>query len=222
MDKRDLASGDATPQSRLDVVKQVVGRFVEKREADRISLIVFGSQAYVQVPFTRDHATVRAMLDATDVGMAGPHTAVGDAIGLAIHTFERSDVEDRLLIVLTDGADTGSRMSPLNAAEIAAENGVRIFTVAFGDPMGQGENRVDFQALREIAERTNGMFFAAGDATGLKAIYDEIDRIAPQIFKTLSYVPRQSLAQVPLALALVIGLVTVGSMSLFARRKVAA
>ena len=125
MDQRDIESDTATPLSRLDVVKQVIGEFIAGRDSDRIGLIVFGSQAYVQLPFTRDREVAQSMLEATVPGMAGPHTALGDAIGLAIRTFETSQVEDRLLIVLTDGADTGSRMSPINAAQIAAEDACR-------------------------------------------------------------------------------------------------
>jgi Ca-activated chloride channel homolog len=206
MDQRDIESGTATPLSRLDVVKQVIGEFIASRDSDRIGLIVFGSQAYVQLPFTRDREVAQTMLQATVPGMAGPHTALGDAIGLAIRTFEASEVEDRLLIVLTDGADTGSRMSPINAAQIAADNGVRIMTIGFGDPDGKGENKVDFGTLEDIAETADGAFFSASDAATLESIYQRIDEMEPQIVKTLSYVPRESLIGYPVGAATLLGL----------------
>ncbi len=137
MEERDYAIAGEDNLSRLNVVKRVVGDFIEEREGDRIGLIVFGTKAYVQVPFTQDLQTARALLDAIEVGMAGPHTVIGDAIGLAIKTFEVSELDQRLLIILSDGEDTGSRMTPVNAAAIAAKNGLRIFTVGIGNPKGQ-------------------------------------------------------------------------------------
>ena len=98
--------------------------------------------------------------------MAGPHTVIGDAIGLAIRTFEASEIQQRLLILLSDGADTGSRMSPVNAAEIAAQNGVEIFTIGVGDPEASGEGQVDLAALKDIAGRAGGQFFVADDEAG--------------------------------------------------------
>ncbi len=111
--------------------------------------------------------------------MAGPHTALGDAIGLAIRTFEASDIEQRLLILLSDGTDTASRMSPVNAAEIANDKNVEIFTIGVGDPDAGGEDRVDLATLQDIATRTGGEFFFAGDEAALREVYARIDALAP-------------------------------------------
>ena len=218
MDTRDFARPDGEKVQRLAAVRDVVRRFVERREGDRMALIVFGTKAYVQAPLTEDLATIVALLDGTEVGMAGPHTAIGDAIGLAIRTFEVSDVEQRLLILLSDGADTGSRMSPVNAAAIAASNGVEIYTVAVGDPEATGEDRVDTETLRTIASSTGGTAFFAGDETALDAVYDRIDTLAPREVETLSYRPRQALAFIPLLLAALVGSATVAALHLLARR----
>lgn len=198
MDESDFRSPAGEPVQRLATVKSIVGDFVETRQGDRVALIVFGTRAFVQAPFTEDLQTVRNLLEQTEVGMAGPHTAVGDAIGLAIKTFETSQIDQRLLILLSDGADTGSRMSPVNAAEIAARDGVEIYTVGVGNPDASGEDRVDIDALRDIARRANGEYFFANDEAGLAAIYARIDELAPREVETLSYRPRQSLTHWPL------------------------
>ncbi len=206
MDEVDFKAEDGSALQRLEGVKRVVGRFIEAREGDRISLIVFGEKAFVQSPFTEDLRTVRELLEETEVGMAGPHTVIGDAIGLAIRTFEASEIQERLLILLSDGADTGSRMSPVNAAEIAASNGVEIYTIAVGDPKGSGDQKVDIAALEDIAARANGRSFFAGDEAGLARIYARIDEMSPRNIETISFRPRQSLGHFPLAIATLIGL----------------
>jgi Ca-activated chloride channel family protein len=222
MDERDFQSPDGERAQRLAGVQQVVDAFVAEREGDRIALIVFGSEAYLQAPLTEDLATITELLAQTEVGMAGPHTALGDAIGLAIRTFEASEIEERVLVLLSDGADTASLMSPINAAEIARQEGVQIYTIAVGDPAGDGENRVDLVTLEEIARRSGGETFFAEDVQSLGAVYDRIDALNPREVETLSYRPRQSLAHVPLALAALAGLLTVLALHLRSRRREAA
>lgn len=206
MDARDMPGPDGAPQQRLETVKQVVGDFIAAREGDRVALIVFGSNAYLQAPLTEDLETVAELLAQTEVGIAGPHTAIGDAIGLSIRTFENSEIEQRLLILLSDGSDTNSRMSPVNAAEIAADSGVEIYTVAVGDPEAEGENKVDLKTLQDIAQRTGGESFFAGDADTLAQIYARIDDLTPRETETLTYRPRDPLSGVLLGLALSVGL----------------
>ena len=148
MDYRDYPGEDGNKVSRFEAVQRVVDRFVAERESDRIGLIVFGTKAYLQLPFTRDLQTARTLVQLMEVGMAGPQTALGDSIGLSIRSFESSEVDDRLLILLTDGNDTASKMTPINAADIAKLNGVEIHTVGIGDPSATGEDRVDFDLLQ--------------------------------------------------------------------------
>jgi len=222
MDTRDFETPEGEREQRLATVRDVVRTFVAAREGDRMGLIVFGSKAYVQAPLTEDLGTIIELLDRTEVGMAGPHTALGDAIGLAIRTFEASDIEQRLLILLSDGTDTASRMSPVNAAEIAAHKGVSIFTIGVGDPEGSGEERVDLTTLQDIAARTGGEYFFAADETALTQVYARIDALAPRELEMLSYRPRQSLAYIPLALAALLGIGTLALLHLGARRRQAA
>ena len=217
MDARDFATPDGERKQRLAAVRDVVRGFVERRDGDRMALIVFGSKAYVQAPLTEDLGTIVDLLDRTEVGMAGPHTALGDAIGLATCTFDASDIEPRLLLLLSDGTDTASRMSPVNAAEIARDKGVAIFTVAVGDPQATGEERVDLATLKDVAARTGGQTFFAGDEAALDQVYQRIDELAPREVETLSWRPRQSLAHIPLAVAALIVAGAVAALHLGAR-----
>lgn len=178
MEEPDFPDSSGNNIARLEAVKQVVSQYIRERQQDRIGLIVFGTRAYLQVPFTQDLASAEQILDDMSVSMAGPHTAIGDAIGLAIQHFESSKVESRLLILLTDGADTGSRMSPKNAAHIAADEALRIFTIGIGDENGEGQYRVDFKTLRDIAEITGGEFYSAEDSQTLEKVYAQIDQVA--------------------------------------------
>ena len=219
MDSVDFPGEDGQRMRRLDAVQQVVDRFVAERESDRIGLIVFGTKAYLQLPFTRDLNTARELVALMDVAMAGPQTAVGDAIGLAINAFESSEVEDRLLILLTDGNDTASRMTPINAAEIARLKGVEIYTIGVGDTSAEGEERVDFITLQSIADRTGGGFFTASDVTGLADVYRRIDEIAAGEVQTRSWRPRESLVHWPAGAALLLGLLAWSILLLAGRRR---
>ncbi len=219
MDYHDFPGEDGNDVSRFEAVQRVVDRFVAEREDDRIGLIVFGTKAYLQLPFTRDLDTARALVALMDVGMAGPKTALGDSIGLAIRSFETSEVDDRLLILLTDGNDTASKMTPINAADIAQLNGVEIYTIGIGDTAATGEDRVDFDVLAAIAGRTGGEFYNAEDETALDAVYRRIDQTAVSDVRTQSWRPRQSLVHWPVGLAVILVLLTYAGLLFSARRR---
>ncbi|WP_295890573.1 VWA domain-containing protein [uncultured Vibrio sp.] len=206
MSTKDMVDDSGIESKRLDVVKSVVDEFIEDRESDRIGLIVFGSRAFLQSPFTEDHKSVQQLLSRTRVEMAGPYTAIGDTIGLAINAFKASALDQRMMILLSDGSDTSSMMSPSNAAEIAVEHGVTIHTVGVGNPDGNGSQQVDLELLQEIADRTGGRLFFADDAAGLSAIYDEIDALSPRVTETLSFQPTTPVSWVAFALAAFLGL----------------
>ena len=219
MDYHDFPGEDGNDVSRFTAVQRVVDRFVAERDSDRIGLIVFGSKAYLQLPFTRDLATARALVDLMEVGMAGPKTALGDSIGLAIRSFEASEVEDRLLILLTDGNDTSSKMTPINAADIAKLNGVEIYTIGIGDTVATGEDRVDFDTLAAIARRTGGEFYNAEDEAALDAVYRRIDQTAVADVRTQSWRPRESLVHWPVGIAVILVLLTYTGLLFTSRRR---
>jgi Ca-activated chloride channel family protein len=224
MDQRDFREADGTMLTRLDGVKRVIKDFIARRHGDRVALILFGTRPYVQVPFTQDLQTAEQLLEQTQVGMAGQQTAIGDTIGLAIKTFESGTAKQRLLILLTDGNDTASRVPPEHAADIAHQNGVVIHTIGVGDPAASGENRVDLSVLQNIAATTQGHFFRAEDGAQLAAIYDDIDKLAPTKLETQSWRPKLPLFQWPLGAAVLLVLALWLAMlmeSEWSRRKVA-
>jgi Ca-activated chloride channel family protein len=199
MSALDLATPDAPQGSRLDVVKSVVGSFVEARHGDRLGLVVFGDAPFVQVPFTTDTTVVRELLDETDVGMAGPRTALGDAVGLCLRVFERSQAKQRVVVVLTDGNDTGSLVTPLRAARIAREQEVRLYLIGVGDPRGLGEESLNEDVLRQMAQATGGRYLHATSEPELARVYAEIAGFEPIARTVASYQPKRSVAFVPLA-----------------------
>ena len=219
MDYHDFPGEDGNEVSRFEAVQRVVDQFVAERESDRIGLIVFGTKAYLQLPFTRDLETARALVGLMEVGMAGPKTALGDSIGLAISSFEDSEVDDRLLILLTDGNDTASKMTPINAADIAKLNDIEIHTIGIGDKDATGEDRVDFDVLEAIARRTGGEFYNAEDETALDAVYRRIDQAAVADVRTQSWRPRESLVYWPAGLAVILTLFTYAGLWLGSRRR---
>lgn len=211
MDERDFIAPDGARQQRLAAVKDVMSTFISDRDADRMALIVFGTRAFVQAPFTEDLESLQSFLDQITVGLAGPNTALGDAIGLALRTFEASEVEEKVLILLSDGADTSSRMDPTNAAAIANERGVTVHTIGVGDPEASGEDKVDLAALQKIASATGGAYFFASDQSALEQVYTEIDALTPRVTETTSFRPKEDLTFIPLGFA---ALLVVGSVAL--------
>lgn len=139
--------------------------------------------------------------------MAGPQTMLGDAIGLTIKVFEASEAEDRVLVLLTDGNDTGSKVPPKKAAEIAAQNDITVHTIAVGDPRAVGEAEMNLDALKAIADATGGSFFAADDREALEDIYRQIDALTPEEIETTSYRPTRPLFHWPLGIVIALVLV---------------
>jgi Ca-activated chloride channel family protein len=206
MRQQDFSGAGGAAVDRLAAVKEVLGEFLLRREGDRVGLVVFGDAAFLQAPFSSDLALVRQLLEGTAIGMAGARTALGDAIGLGITLFESSTLPAKTLIALTDGNDTASLVPPIEAARIARARGIRIHTVAIGDPVTAGEERLDEVTLREVAQTGGGRYFFAGDRAGLEAIYAELDRIETRQVQTIGYRPRRELFHWPLAGALLLSL----------------
>jgi Ca-activated chloride channel family protein len=206
METEDIISKDGSTVDRLTAVKEVIDDFLKKRQGDRVGILVFGTGAFVQVPFTQDLEASREMVQETAVRMAGPKTAFGDAIGLGITLFDRSTVTNRVMIVLTDGNDTQSRVPPAEASRIAKDKGITIHTVAFGDPTSVGEEQLDAETLNAVAKNTGGRYFYAADREELEAIYKELDRIETRKVETISHRPRLDLFHWPLAFALVLSM----------------
>jgi Ca-activated chloride channel family protein len=217
MEARDFTNARGETVDRLTAVKDVLDDFLTRREGDRVGLIVFGNAAFVQVPFTQDLEACRALLEETAVRMAGPRTAFGDAIGLGITLFERSEVEHRVMIALTDGNDTGSKVPPTQAARIARDNDIVIHVVGVGDPTTLGEEKLDEEALSGVASTTGGRYFHAADRDQLEDIYSELDRIDTREVEAETYRSRSDLFHWPLGAFMLLGLVFHGG--LFIKRR---
>lgn len=199
MQAEDFTTKGGKRSNRLTAVKEVLDDFLTRRQGDRAGLIFFGSAPFLQAPFTEDLELCRELLAEAQVGMAGPKTALGDTIGLAITLFKESKVQDKLLILLTDGNDTSSKVAPVDGAAIAKDNGIVVYTVAVGDPQSVGEEKLDEQTLKQVAQVTGGYFFRASDQEQLKEIYQKIDTLSTHTVETSSYRPRQDIYHLPLA-----------------------
>jgi len=234
----DFVLGNSEPVDRLTATKAVAGEFIKRRVGDRIGLILFGRQAYVQTPLTFDRETVQTLLYESAIGLAGRETAIGDAIGLAVKRFrdmktitsyetnEREHIDDEtassrhkpILILLTDGANTAGEVQPVKAAEFAAAEGLKIYTIGIGAdemvvPSLFGARTVnpsadlDEETLTAIAKTTGGKYFRARDTRELEKIYRLLDELEPIARETKSFRPRASLYMWPLSIALILGMV---------------
>ena len=204
MQQEDFTNAEGKKVDRLTAVKGVLGEFLTRRKGDRVGLVVFGDAPFLQAPFSTDLNLSRQLLNETAIGMAGGRTAFGDAIGLGITLFEQSDASAKTIIALTDGNDTKSQVPPVEAARIAHQRGIRIHTVAIGDPSTAGEEKLDEAALREVASTAGGSYFFAADRAQLVGIYDELDKIETRKVDVVSHRPRRDIYYWPLLAALVL------------------
>jgi Ca-activated chloride channel family protein len=203
METKDFKNAQGREVDRLTAVKEVLDDFLQRRQGDRVGLIFFGSAPFVQAPFTEDLKVCRQLLDEAQVRMAGPQTAFGDALGLAIHVFARSPMQEKVLIALTDGNDTASQIPPAKAAEIARDQGIVVHTVAVGDPRAAGEDALDVTALKSVAATTGGLFAQATDRQQLAEIYRQLDQLETRKAQTVTHRPRHDVYWWPLLAALV-------------------
>lgn len=242
MDTQDFEI-NGTIVDRLTATKSVASRFIDGRVGDRLGLILFGKQAYLQTPLTFDRETVRTLLGEAVIGLAGKETAIGDAIGLAVKRFKdskdqqastqhqttagqarQSDSKTRgskqVLILLTDGANTAGEVEPVKAAELAATEGLKIYTIGVGaDEMVVrslfGARRVnpstdlDEDTLKAIASKTGGKYFRARDSAELQKIYGLLDQLEPVEHDSQSFRPSRSLYPWPLGASLLIAFLLV-------------
>ena len=187
---------------RLTAVKEVVNRFVAGRNGDRIGLVVFGSEAFTQVPLTRDYTTISTILEEVEIGAAGQQTAIGDALGISLKRLEDIESRSNIIVLLTDGENTAGELAPSISAELAAERGVKVYTIGvgskgevpflvntplFGKRYVYREVSMDEKSLQNIAQKTGGLYFRAENEKGLASIWETIDRMEKTEVEVLSW-----------------------------------
>lgn len=223
MEEKDFVIDDRMVD-RLGATKQIAGDFIERRVGDRVGLILFGTTPYLQTPLTFDRRTVTTLLNESFIGITDdePATSIGDAIGLAVKHLKDKQADSRVLILLTDGANTAGEVAPLQAAELAAENRLKIYTIGIGaDEMIVrsffGSRRInpsrdlDERTLKAIAQKTGGRYFRARNTEELDKIYHLLDELEPVEKDQQYFRPRSELYIWPLALALLLAAVLVTS-----------
>ena len=177
------------PSSRLEAVKAVVEEFILGRPGDRIGMVVFGSNAYLECPLTTDHQILTTMVKDLEVGIAGDGTAIGDGLGIAIKRIQKIEGKSKAIILLTDGVHTAGTVNPLQAAQIAADLDIKVHTIGIGssktaskarfNPLMGGSKQFEFdeKTLREIAKISGGVYFNAANIEELQKVYLQIDSL---------------------------------------------
>jgi len=216
MATQDMAGG----ASRLQVVQAVAGDFIRHRTGDQVGLILFGTRPYLQAPLTADLSTVGQFLNESVIGVAGPQTAIGDAIGLGIkrleaHRAQAGSKSEMVLILLTDGGNDAGLMDPIQAAKMAAAAGLKIYTIGVGAAVQQGffgnggNTDLDEATLKSIAQITGGAYFRATDVNDLRDVYAQIDKIEPASGQAQWYRPSSEWFAWPLGAALLLSVLVV-------------
>lgn len=187
MEARDYTVGRSRV-SRLVAAKEVIARFVQGRADDRIGLVVFGEDAFTQVPLTTDARAMVALMSQVDIGLAGKRaTAVGDAIAVAGKRLKDLEAPSKVIILLTDGQSNAGQVAPMDAAEAVAALGVKVYTIGIGGDGGgggglfgmlsAGRSDLDERTLKAIARTTGGEYFRADDTETLVDVYETIDKL---------------------------------------------
>lgn len=219
MEEQDFVM-DKQRVDRLTATKQVASTFINRRVGDRVGLILFGTTPHLQTPLTFDRKTIITLLNEAFIGITDdePQTAIGDAIGLAIKHLRKQQADSRVLILLTDGANTAGEVSPLKAAELAAENQLKIYTIGigademtvrsfFGSRKINPSRDLDERTLTTIANKTGGQYFRARNTQELEKIYRILDEFEPVEKDKQYFRPKTELFYWPLAVALLLATV---------------
>ena len=217
---QSMLQDDFSP-NRLEKAKEVLGEFIDKRGNDRLSLIVFGGDAYTKVPLTFDHNVVKEMVSKLTVDdiTSNNRTAIGMGIGVALNRLKNSEAKSKVIILLTDGENNSGEMSPSAAADIAKELGIKIYTIGIGAREIQiptlfgyqtvKNNELDENLLQNIAKTTGGEYFRAGDSKEFKEIFNKIDELEKTKIDGRSFYDKQEMFEEILKISLILLLIGV-------------
>lgn len=194
---QSMLAEDLKP-NRLEAAKEVAKNFIEDRPTDRIGLVLYEAEAYTQSPMTTDHELLLAQLEKVQTGMVTPGTAIGLGLITAVNRLRESDAKSKVIILMTDGLNNSGDIQPMEAAEIAKEMGVTVYTIGVGQegsapmPVFGGLNmnvpvEIDEELLTDIANMTGGKYYRAQNKTELKHIYEDIDHLEKSKVKVLDF-----------------------------------
>ncbi len=188
--------------NRLESAKSVAVEFIDSRPADRIGLVVFSGEAYTQCPLTIDHSVLKNLLSSVEPNFLADGTAIGLGLATAVNRLRESKAAGKVIILITDGENNVGSVSPLTAAEIAKEYGIRVYTIGVGSRgmayspitrmngefvFGYTEVRIDEALLKKMADMTSGQYFRATNHEALKDIYKQIDQLEKTRFDVTEY-----------------------------------
>lgn len=183
----EQAFKDTLHVSRFDLTKYIAKEFIQKRENDNVGVVLYGDFAFIASPITYEKNVVAQLLEYLTQGMAGQNTAIGEAIEMSVRAFEYSQAKNKVIILLSDGEHNSGRISPKDAAKLAIEKGIKIYTVAIGE--------ADSALMEKIAQESGGKYYSAKSATELKGVYDEIDALESSKIKSSQYKVKNYLYQ---------------------------
>ena len=213
-----MLARDFTPD-RLSAAKQLATEFVAERSGDRISVVAFAGESFTQCPLTSDQATVGTMLSRLRSGVVEDGTAIGNGLATAVNRLRESGAKSKVVILLTDGVNNRGQISPIMAAEIARDLGIKVYTIGVGsrdkapmpayDPFGNityvmADVEIDEALLRDIASKTSGEYFRANNNEALKAIYEQINQLEKSKVEVTHYTTYEELYMGWLILALLL------------------
>ncbi|MGC3946511.1 MAG: VWA domain-containing protein [Chryseolinea sp.] len=198
---------DGKRTTRWEAVRSIMKDFIKERKSDQMGLVMFATHAYLQAPLTNDLTTINWLLDETEVGMAGQMTSLGEAIGFSIKVFRDDTVKQKVMLLLTDGVDSGNDIAPLDAAQAARKDSIVIYTLGIGKARGSGGYNIDEKGLTELASITGGKYFNAMNEGELKNVYAELNKLEPIEFEDERYKPVELLYYYPLLAAVAFGLI---------------
>ena len=196
-----MLARDFTPD-RLTSAKHLAAEFVANRRGDRIAVVAFAGEAFTQAPLTSDQAVVETMLSRLRSGVVEDGTAIGNGLATAINRLRESGAKSKVVILLTDGVNNRGQISPLMAAEIARDMGIKVYTIGVGtrgrapypavDMFGNkttvmADVEIDEELLREISSMTGGKYYRAVNDEALREIYAEINELETSKVQVTNY-----------------------------------
>ncbi|WP_240655343.1 VWA domain-containing protein [Flammeovirga pectinis] len=199
MNNKDWVVGDKR-KTRWHAVQELMTTFIGGRKSDRMGLVLFATHPYLQAPLTEDLNAVTFMLNDAEVGMAGQMTGIGDAIGYSMKVFEVDTTKEKVILLLTDGVDSGRGTNPLDAAAVAKKDSIKIYTLGIGDPTGK--DKIDEKTMKYIAHSTGGEYFRAMDAKELRNAYEALDKLEPIKYESTTLKPEVLLYYYPIIAAI--------------------